>query len=419
MQPTPSIKPLMEKKSDEMLRLAEVQNLTFPTTATTNNPRTANAINNERNIVPSNNDPQFAVGSKSRDNSRNHLHIPPLLPLNTNTVLSEQLKQQLMLKGASVIASTKVNKPLTIDSGVNAFDLINSTKAVGDNNCANLNIMITNSSSSNNKALDDGLKISSRRRNPCSSIVAATPDFDGVVSKLSNDEIRQCAADDFTFDESNNSRSSKSSFKDASSMGSSQSCSATGDRNNSSLSSKLSRRRSDKSKSKDSKVDSRGDIGRKSLRKSDEESWKVSTSCSPQSFASRSVVKSRRKNAKSRKRSPSSPVEHSRARHSKSSTICGLLEEEQSGSLIVSPPHPPTLMKADRHKHRGAHKKRNKERSLDPDDPSIATSGNHDNSQPTHESPESISKDEDLRSTLALGPTTADANDCKSELRGY
>jgi hypothetical protein len=90
----------------------------------------------------------------------------------------------------------------------------------------------------------------------------------------------------------------------------------------------------------------------------------------------------------------------------------GVTEEEQSGSLIVSPPHPPAFKEIRPNARQRNYVRRNKDDSLSPQH-SPANAGNVQiAAEPTLES---SSKDEDLRAPLSLSGTAVSASE-KSKL---
>ncbi|KAF7987800.1 hypothetical protein HCN44_003663 [Aphidius gifuensis] len=121
-----------------------------------------------------------------------------------------------------------------------------------------------------------------------------------------------------------------------------------------------------------------------------------------QSSKSDLTKNSRKKIGKSRKRSPSPPYRIPRrtSDHNKSSTLNinntgDLMEEEQSGSLIVSPPHPPTFKAAGQNAKSRNYMRRNKDDNCSSDNMgNMGLDGDDDNLA------EVASKDEDLRATL-------------------
>lgn len=98
--------------------------------------------------------------------------------------------------------------------------------------------------------------------------------------------------------------------------------------------------------------------------------------------------------SKSRKRSPSPVVPYRipKRNNSNSTSSQGLDEEEQSGSLIVSPPHPPTFKELRSNAKQRNYVRRNKEDSKSPEKPNSGIE--------VKKEPLESSQDEDLRTPI-------------------
>jgi len=148
------------------------------------------------------------------------------------------------------------------------------------------------------------------------------------------------------------------------------------------------------------KVDRDSSPIRSKSREKDSGDSSPSSRTSPQSFQ---ASKSRKKNTKSRKRSPSPPYRIPRRNDAKSSSSLnnsgGVTEEEQSGSLIVSPPHPPAFKEIRPNARQRNYVRRNKDDSLSPERSPVNAGNTQIAAEPTLES---SSKDEDLRAPLSL-----------------
>lgn len=320
-------------------------------------------------------DPRQRPGTTSPKEQRNEGQTQPV----ANTIVtSNLLKQQLISKPA--VTST-INKPPANPAGSDNPTLLN---VINNNNHTDANL-------NNNKNFSG---------NTNKDAVSHRTKKDPRFSVLSTENNRGNGSS-----ESNKSKESKSS----NSRGSSSS--STSDK--SSTSSKFSHRKVGiKSRSKQPsicpskipKVDRDSSPIRSKSREKDSEDSSPSSRTSPQSFQ---ASKNRKKNTKSRKRSPSPPYRIPRRNDMKSSSSLsgsgGVTEEEQSGSLIVSPPHPPAFKEIRSNARQRNYVRRNKDDSLSPER-SPANAGNAQiAAEPTLES---SSKDEDLRAPLSLPGTT-------------
>jgi len=191
---------------------------------------------------------------------------------------------------------------------------------------------------------------------------------------------------------SSNSRGSSSSLADKSSTSSKSSHRKLGNKSRS--------KQPQICPSKIPKVDRDSSPVRSKSREKDSGDSSPSSRTSPQSFQ---ASKSRKKNMKSRKRSPSPPYRIPRRNDAKSSSSLnnsgGVTEEEQSGSLIVSPPHPPAFKEIGPIARQRNYVRRNKDDSLSPERSPASAGNTQIAAEPTLES---SSKDEDLRAPLSL-----------------
>ncbi|KYN37984.1 Pre-mRNA cleavage complex 2 protein Pcf11 [Trachymyrmex septentrionalis] len=166
--------------------------------------------------------------------------------------------------------------------------------------------------------------------------------------------------------------------------------------------------------SKIPKVDRDSSPIRSKSREKDSGDSSPSSRTSPQSFQ---ASKSRKKNTKSRKRSPSPPYRIPRRNDAKSSSSLnnsgGVTEEEQSGSLIVSPPHPPAFKEIRPNARQRNYVRRNKDDSLSPERSPVNAGNTQIAAEPTLES---SSKDEDLRAPLSLPGAAVSISEKKEDL---
>ncbi|XP_015187887.1 PREDICTED: uncharacterized protein LOC107072450 isoform X2 [Polistes dominula] len=355
-------------------------------------------------------DPRQRQGTTGQKEIRGGEGQTQLAP-NINTVLSDQLKQQLLSKQA--VTST-INKPPTNLAGSDT-QTINAS-----NNNANTNLNNNNKSFSGNANKDAISHRTSQKKDPRSS-----------SSNSSNNPNSNCSksAQNLSVNSSSSNLSASNrggggsdiKIKDTKNLSSRSSSSSTIDK--SSTSSKSSYRKiGNKSRSKQPlsspskvpKIDRDSSPIRSKSREKDSGDSSPSSRTSPQSSFQTSK---NRKKIKSRKRSPSSPYRIPRRNDTKSnsslSSSGGVTEEEQSGSLIVSPPHPPTFKEIRPNARQRNYVRRNKDDSLSPER-SPVNSGNVQ--VPAEPTLESSSKDEDLRATLPLPGTNTTVAEKKEDL---
>ena len=321
-----------------------------------------------------------------------------------NTVLSEQLKQELLLKQA--VTST-INKPPSISDGSNISLLIASS-----NNNANANLIINNKNSSGNANKDAVSHRKSQKKEPrLSSNISGnlTVNNSKAMQNQSVSSSISCSVSSASSrgggGSESKSKESKSPNSRSSSMPESDKSSASSKSSNRKLGSKSRSKQPHSSPNKIPKIDRDASPDRSKSREKENEVSSPSSRTSPQS--SSQLSKNRKKITKSRKRSSSPSYRIPRRNEIKSNTNSsssgGLTEEEQSGSLIVSPPHPPTFKEIKPAARQRNYVRRNKEGSLSPESSAIPAA----NSQTLSETLlESSSKDEDLRATLPIPVAT-------------
>lgn len=326
-----------------------------------------------------------------------------------NTIVtSNQLKQQILSKSAVTI-----NKPPAIPAGSDNPTLLN----VINNNNADNNSNNKNFSSTTNK--DAVSHRTSQKKDPRLNS-NSSGNLNSNNSKNSQ-SLPVCSNNSSSVLSTGNRGSGGNDVNKLKDSKSSNSRSSSSLADKSSTSSKSSHRKlANKSRSKTPqtcpnkipKVDRDSSPVRSKSREKDSGDSSPSSRTSPQS--SFQASKSRKKNTKSRKRSPSPPYRIPRRNDAKSSSSLnnsgGVTEEEQSGSLIVSPPHPPAFKEIRPNARQRNYVRRNKDDSLSPER-SPASAGNTQIAEPTLES---SSKDEDLRAPLSL-PGTAVSIPEKSE----
>ncbi|XP_025986831.1 uncharacterized protein LOC105195218 isoform X2 [Solenopsis invicta] len=343
-------------------------------------------------------DPRQRPGTSPKEGPRNEGQAQQV----ANTIVtSNQLKQQILSKSAVTI------KPPANPAGSDNPTLLN----VINNNNADNNSNNKNFSSNINK--DAVSHRTSQKKDPRLNS-NSSGNLNGNNSKNSQ-SLSVCSNNSSSVLSGNNRGSGGSDInksKDSKSTNSRGSSSSLIDK--SSTSSKSSHRKlGNKSRSKQPQTPNKipkvdrdsSPIRSKSREKDSGDSSSPSSRTSPQS--SFQASKSRKKNTKSRKRSPSPPYRIPRRNDAKSSSSLnnsgGVTEEEQSGSLIVSPPHPPAFKEIRPNARQRNYVRRNKDDSLSPER-SPANAGNNQIAvEPTLES---SSKDEDLRAPLSL-PGTA------------
>ncbi|XP_020708436.2 uncharacterized protein LOC105686821 isoform X2 [Athalia rosae] len=356
----------------------------------------------------SNIDPRLRVATAGQKDPRldNQSLAPP--PHNvTNTVLSEQLKQQITSKQA--VTST-INKP---SSNLASSDtsMINAS----NNNNGNTNLNNNNNKNFSGNANKDAVSHrTSQKKDPrSSSNSSSSNNLNGNNSKVvqgqfSGNTTSSTSSIGGSSRGSGGTGDSKSKEK---SFGTRQSASSLNEKT--SASSKSSHRKvGNKSRSKQPqgspskvpKVERENSPPRSKSNEKDSEDSSVSIRTSPQSSCQ--VTKSRKKNSsKSRKRSSSPSYRIPRRNDAKSnsslSSSGGVTEEEQSGSLIVSPPHPPTFKEIRSSARQRNYIRRNRGGSLSPENTTVVSAATL--VQPSCEPlVDPSTKDEDLRSTLPL-----------------
>ncbi|KAG7198467.1 hypothetical protein KM043_005849 [Ampulex compressa] len=357
-------------------------------------------------------DPRQRIGATNQKDTRGEGQTH--LAANTNTVLSDQLKQQLLSKQA--VTST-INKSPTNLAGSDT-----ATINASNNNNANTNLNINNNKNFSGNANKDAVSHrTSQKKDP-----RLSSNSSGNLSSNSSKSTQSLSVG------SNNSSSTLSAnnrggggsdFKSKDSKGANSRSSSSSAAEKSSASSKSSHRKiGNKSRSKQPqtspskipKVDRDSSPVRSKSREKDSGDSSPSSRTSPQSCFQTS--KNRKKNTKSRKRSPSPPYRIPRRNDTKSnsslSSSGGVTEEEQSGSLIVSPPHPPAFKEIRPNARQRNYVRRNKDDSLSPEHSPANAGSTQTTVEPTLES----SKDEDLRATLPLPGAAASVTEKKEDL---
>ncbi|XP_050479654.1 uncharacterized protein LOC126868364 isoform X1 [Bombus huntii] len=354
-------------------------------------------------------DPRQRISTPTQKDSRGEGQAQ--LAAHTNTVLSDQLKQQLLSKQA--VTST-INKSPTNLAGSDT-----ATLNASNNNNANTNLNNNNNNKnfSGNANKDAVSHRTSQKKDPRLSSNSSG----NLNSNNSKGSQSLSVGSNSSLSASNRGGGNNDSkSKDSKSSNSRTSSSSAIDKSASSKSSH--RKLGNKSRSKQPqtspckipKVDRDASPVRSKSREKDSGDSSPSSRTSPQSFQN---SKNRKKNTKSRKRSPSPPYRIPRRNDAKSnlslSNSSGVTEEEQSGSLIVSPPHPPTFKEIRPNARQRNYVRRNKDGSLSPER-SPANAGNVQTAvEPTLES---SSKDEDLRATLPLPGAAASVLEKKEDL---
>lgn len=320
-----------------------------------------------------------------------------------NTVLSEQLKQQLLLKQA--VTST-LNKPPSIAEGSNISLLIASS-----NNNANANLNINNKNSSGNANKDAVSHRKSQKKEPRSSS-NSSGNLTVNNSKATQNQSVNSSSSPMSSVSIRGGGGSESKLKDAkspknrgSSVSESDKSSASSHSSHRKLGNKSRSKQPHSSPSKIPKIDRDSSPVRSKSREKEIEDSSPSSRASPQSYSQSS--KSRKKINNSRKRSPSPyriPRRNELKSNTSSSSSGGLTEEEQSGSLIVSPPHPPTFKEIRPAARQRNYVRRNREGSLSPEPTATPAPSHQTLSEPLLAS---SSRDEDLRASLPIPVSTA------------
>ncbi|XP_015603412.1 uncharacterized protein LOC107271676 isoform X2 [Cephus cinctus] len=366
-------------------------------------------------------DPRLRQGTTGQKDSRIDGQTQPVP--NMITVLSDQLKQQLISKQA--VTST-MNKP---SSNFASSDTSTTNASSNSNANANLTSSSTNNNTNNNNKSFSGnankdavSHRTSQKKDPrLSSNNSANLNSSstksgqgqssaggGSSSALSGSGRGAGGSGD------SKSKDSKSSSSSLSSRGSSSSTneksSASSKSSHRKLGNKSRSKQPQSSPSKMPKVERDFSPARSKSREKDSGDSSPSVRTSPQSSQ---TSKNRKKNSKSRKRTPSPPYRIPRRNENKSisslSNSVGLTEEEQSGSLIVSPPHPPTFKEIRPNARQRNYVRRNKEGSHSPE-PNAP--GTVQLTQTTISEPilDASSKDEDLRATIPLAGAASAIN---------
>ncbi|XP_011684445.1 PREDICTED: uncharacterized protein LOC105447883 isoform X2 [Wasmannia auropunctata] len=336
-------------------------------------------------------DPRQRPGTASPKETRSEGQA---LQVANTIVTSNQLKQ--LSKSAVTI-----NKPPANPAGsdnTTLLNVINNNNADNNSNNKNFNSNLNKDATSHRASQRKDLRLNSNSSNLNSNNSKNSQNL-SVCSNNSSSVLspgnRGSGGSDVNKSKdskSSNSRGSSSSLADKSSTSSKSSHRKLGNKSRS--------KQPQLCPSKIPKVDRDSSPVRSKSREKDSGDSSPSSRTSPQSFQ---ASKSRKKNTKSRKRSPSPPYRIPRRNDAKSSTSLnnfgGVTEEEQSGSLIVSPPHPPAFKEIRPNARQRNYVKRNKDGSLSPER-SPANAGNTQiAAEPTLES---SSKDEDLRAPLSL-----------------
>ncbi|XP_017892802.1 uncharacterized protein LOC108632624 isoform X2 [Ceratina calcarata] len=354
-------------------------------------------------------DPRQRISTSAQKDSRGEGQTQ--LAANTNTVLSDQLKQQLLSKQA--VTST-INKSPTNLAGSDTA-MINAS----NNNNANTNLNNNNNKNFSGNANKDAVSHrTSQKKDPrlssnsSGNLNSNSSKSFQILSVGSNSCLpagnRGSGSNDAKSKDlkSSNSRGSSSSMIDKSSASSKSSHRKLGNKSRS--------KQPQTSPSKIAKVDRDASPIRSKSREKDSEDSSPSSRTSPQSFQ---TSKNRKKNTKSRKRSPSPPYRIPRRNDAKSnsslSSSGGVTEEEQSGSLIVSPPHPPAFKEIRPNTRQRNYVRRNKDDSLSPER-SPANAGNVQTAAEL--TSEASNRDEDLRATLPLPGAPASVSEKKEDL---
>ncbi|XP_015117848.1 uncharacterized protein LOC107041696 isoform X2 [Diachasma alloeum] len=309
------------------------------------------------------------------------------------TVLSDQLKQQLTMKKASNIKPTMNNppigegslKPSINDNPINNNKPLNSCKDSVSNR-SNQKKERTSSNSNNSLSINNAKLMNQVGISTNSSLSANL-----LSSVSSNTSVNRSHSDNRVKDSKRDTSSSRCDKTTVSSKSSHRK-----------LGNKTRLKQSSTSPTKLIKLDREASpVRSKSRDKESSDSSPTSLRTSPQS--SSPLSKNRKKlSGKGRKRSPSPyriPRRNLNAKEVSTSIVStgGLTEEEQSGSLIVSPPHPPAFKDIRQNTRQRNYIRRNKEGPGS----SPEQSGLADDSESLIES---ASKDEDLRA--ALPPTS-------------
>ncbi|XP_051175876.1 uncharacterized protein LOC127291029 isoform X2 [Leptopilina boulardi] len=363
-------------------------------------------------------DPRLRPGNSNEEEICEEDKTQTTTPI-TSTVLSEQLEQQLILKQA--VTSTD-KKPPSLDDGSSMSNLI-----VSSNNNANANLNNNNKNSSGNANKDAVSHRKSQKKEPRSSSNSSSNNNSTVNSLkvMQSQSINNSSSCSVLSASIRGGGGSESKSKDSKSP--SKRSSLTSDSASSFASSKSSHRKvGSKSRSKQphsspskvQKIDRDQSPVRSKSREKENEDSSSSSRASPQSSSQSS--KSRKKtSSKSRKRSPS-PYRIPRRNELKSTTSLsnsggGLTEEEQSGSLIVSPPHPPAFKEIRPAARQRNYIRRNKDGSLSPEPSATSPASNQLLSESLLES---STKDEDLRASLLIpvATTTSSLAEKKEDL---
>ncbi|XP_011308584.1 uncharacterized protein [Fopius arisanus] len=319
-----------------------------------------------------------------------------------STVLCDKLKQQLKMQLASKIKPT-MNNPLIAegslknsinDNPINNNKPLNSCKD-GLSNRSNLKKERTSSNSNNSLSTNNAKSMNQVGISTNSSLSA------NILSSVSsNTSVNRAHSDTRVKDNKRDTSSSRCDKATTSSKSAHRK-----------LGNKSRLKQSSSSPTKLIKLDRETSPDRsKSRDKESSDSSPTSLRTSPQS--SSPLSKNRKKlSSKGRKRSPSPyriPRRNLSAKEVSTSigSTGGLTEEEQSGSLIVSPPHPPAFKDIGQNTRQRNYIRRNKEgQGSSPEQSGLVDEG--------ESLIESANKDEDLRA--ALPPPSVAAAICQKK----
>ncbi|XP_036146540.1 uncharacterized protein LOC105828169 isoform X2 [Monomorium pharaonis] len=354
-------------------------------------------------------DPRQRPGTTSPKEARNEGQAQQV----ANTIVtSNQLKQQILLKSAVTI---KPPANLAGSDNPTLLNVINNNNADNNSNNKNFSSNVNKDAVSHRTSQKKDPRLNSNSSGNLNSNNSKNSQSLSVCSNNSSSVLsgnnRGSGGSDINKSKdskSSNSRGSSSSLADKSSTSSKSSHRKLGNK---------SRSKQPQTPNKIPKTDrDSSPIRSKSREKDSGDSSSPSSRTSPQS--SFQASKNRKKNTKSRKRSPSPPYRIPRRNDAKSSSSLsnsgGVTEEEQSGSLIVSPPHPPAFKEIRPNARQRNYVRRNKDDSLSPERSPVNTGNTQIAAEPTLES---SSKDEDLRTApLSLPGAAVSISEKKEDL---
>lgn len=356
----------------------------------------ANATNGPR-ITPASSLLVATARQASRDPRIKPTAQPPPMDMiqvnqtsSITTVLSDQLKQQLTMKKASTIKPTLNNpsigegslKPSINDNPINNNKPLNSCKD-GVSNRSNQKKERTSRNSNNSLSINNAKLMNQVGLTTNTSLSANL-----LSSVSSNTSVNRSHSDNRLKDSKKDTSSSRCDKLPLSSKSSHRKLGNKTRLKHSSSSSPTKLIKLDREASP---------VRSKSRDKESSDSSPSSLRTSPQS--SSPLSKNRKKlSGKGRKTSPSPyriPRRNLNAKDVSTSIVStgGLTEEEQSGSIIVSPPHPPAFKDIRQNTRQRNYIRRNKDAQVS----SPEQSGLVDESDSLIES---ASKDEDLRAAL-------------------